>query len=251
MFYLFFRDSVTLRELMMTFGGFEILLNNLQDSNRQNSSIRCLSAIVKTKLNVNKKFITEEVYVSNDYELPLETCKNVCAFKFDSGYTLRVDRNFLSEKSTYFNVLLCGQFKEAQEEEITLRNVDENSFKQFLNLLSCDLCSNMLMKLNLSDKELIDVIHLTDQYLVEDLCNVLTESLIQLKMSTDSIVRIYQGASNLRLTSLTTKIVEYILMTDSIKEQELFSMFKNLLQLPCTEQLNQELRQIVSSTFTE
>lgn len=235
---------------MVSCGGLETLMKILQEkSELQRRSIKavCVMALKKLRIKNPKNSIevsaTEEVHVSGDYHPP-ESCQNVVTFKLDDGSFVAADRNFLSGKSDYFNTLLCGQFKESQETEIALRNVDEKTLKCLLNLLNCNVDRSMLLKVDLDLATLLDVILLADKYLLVNLCSSLTESVEKFRITSRTVPRIYQWSVESGTNILRVETIAYALVAN-IGDNERFMMFKNLFDLGLSEQLVEDIHKLL------
>ncbi|KAK9731919.1 BTB/POZ domain [Popillia japonica] len=126
------RNKKLITRLLIHCGGLNILLNLIErKSDVQQDSIRslCVLAIHHLKIknpvdNLPQKQLCD--LDINNYSV-LETCLNVVSFKLDDGNTVYADRNFLSNRSDYFNRLLSGSFKESEQSEITLPNISSIS----------------------------------------------------------------------------------------------------------------------------
>lgn len=177
------------------------------------------------------------------YSLP-RNCANIVTFKLDDGTHVKADRDFLSDKSVYFNKLLSGQFKESHEKEIALRNVANKSLKTLLSLLQCDINRTEVIELDFDLATLLDVIALSDRYLLFDLCVSLTSSVEQFRISTETVPAIYQwslesGTNILRVESIAFALVCNIL------DSERFAMFRSLFDLGYAEQLVEDIQKLL------
>lgn len=235
---------------MVSCGGLETLMKILQEkSELQRRSIKalCVMALKKLRIKNPKNSVevttTEEVHIS-DYYTPSNDCKTVVTFKLDDGSLVAADRDFLSIKSDYFNTLLCGDFKESQEAEIALKNVDEKTFKCLLNLLNCNVNRGLLLKVNLDLTTLLDVILLADKYLLADLCSSLTESVEKFRITSRTVPRIYQWSVESGTNILRVETIAYALVAN-IGDNERFSMFRNLFDLGLSEQLVEDIHKLL------
>lgn len=235
---------------MVSCGGLEVLMKLLEDDTElQRRSIKtlCMMALKKLRIknprNAIEATTTEEIYIPNIY-VPPKLSTNLVTFKLDDGSVISTNRDFLSEKSDFFNTLLCGQFKESCQNEISLRNVDEKTFKCLLNLLNCNLDRSVLLKVDLDLATLLDVILLADKYLLVDLCNSLIETVEKFRMSPKSIPRIYQWSVESGTNILRIETIAFALVAN-IADNERFLMFKNLFDLGLSKELVGDIRKLL------
>lgn len=236
---------------MITCGGLEVLMKLLQENSpdQQQRSIKtlCMMAVKKLRIKNPKNSVeavtTKEIQLLNDYTPP-ECCKNIVTFILNDGKKVSADRNFLSEKSDYFSTLLCGHFKESQQDVIELRNVDERMFKSLLTLLNCDIKSSVLLKTDLDLDGLLGLIELADKFLFADLCSSLTDSVEKFHMSSTTVSQIYQWSVESGTNILKVETVAYALVAN-ISDTERFSIFKDLFQLGYCEQLVEDIRKLL------
>lgn len=236
---------------MITCGGLATLMQILQEdsSDQQQCSIRALCRMALKKLHIKNPINSIEADTTAEIKLPLdytppEGSQNLVTFLLDDGVTVSVDKQFLSEKSEYFNTLLYGQFVESQQDEIALKNVDSRLFKCLLNLLNCDLKNNVLLKIDEDLKSLLDLILLADRFLFADLCNSLTDCVEKFHMSTKTVSQIYQWSVGTGTNILRVETVAYALVVN-ISDNERFLMFKDLFDLGCSEQLVEDIRKLL------
>lgn len=233
---------------MITCGGLNILMKLLlEKSDVQMKSIKVMCAMA---LKRGIKSPTDPLIrmqkspaTAKTYSLP-RNCANIVTFKLDDGTHVKADRDFLSEKSVYFNKLLSGQFKESHEKEIALRNVANKSLKTLLSLLQCDINRTEVIELDFDLATLLDVIALSDRYLLFDLCVSLTSSVEQFRISTETVPAIYQwslesGTNILRVESIAFALVCNIL------DSERFAMFRSLFDLGYAEQLVEDIQKLL------
>lgn len=248
---MFRRNKSMLSQFMITCGGLETLMKMLQNpsSDQQQSSIKALCRIAMKKLHIKnpKNYIdpdtTTEIKLPLEYT-PSEGSQNLVTFILDDGVTVSVDKEFLSEKSEYFSTLLYGQFRESQQDEIALKNVDSRLFKCLLNLLNCDLKNTVLLKIDEDLRSLLDLILLADRFLFVDLCNSLAECVEKFHMTTTTVSQIYQWSLGTGTNILRVETVAYALVVN-ISNDERFLMFKDLFDLGYSEQLVEDIRKLL------
>lgn len=153
---------------MLNCGGLEILMKLLQENdekdNRRSLKVLCQMAsncLLIANPRKSPTRLNRPKLVADKYKLS-EKCSNIVAFEFDDGAIIKCDRDFLIEKSEFFNGLLNGHFKESQQNQIALSNVGAKSFRCMLHLLeSVDRTETIEIDLDLDI--LLDVIMLCDR----------------------------------------------------------------------------------------
>lgn len=141
----------------------------------------------------------------------------------------------------FFNRLLSGHFREASEEEIRMSNVSSNTFKHLLKLLSSSLDTASVNHMELSLELLLDLVALTDRYLMEDYCLCLTLAVQDYKFTADSVTTIYQWSLESGTNLLRIEVVVFVLV-GILSESERVQVFRSLLNSGCTEHFVEDLR---------
>lgn len=248
-----FRNKYVLGRLMLNCGGLEILMKLLRgETDLKKRSIKVLCAMASRKLEIaNPKDVSAGLnrpkIVADKYKLD-ENCVNIVTFKLDDGTFLKADRSYLSEKSDFFNRLLNGHFKESTEDEISLHNVELKPLRCLLHLLMC-VDKSETIEIDLDLDTLLEVIVLSDRYLMVDLCVCLTDCVEQFKISPETVPIIYQwslesGTNLLRVESIAFALVE------NIVDAERFVMFENLFGLGYSEQLVEDIQKLLVRYLT-
>lgn len=251
-----FSNKKILNNLFITCGGLDIIIQLIRKNiNIQKGHISSL-CVLATRLGIKSpaasfneksdKYIDLPLNIQN-YEVE-KNCTTIVCFKLDDGTSVEADREFLSEKSDYFNRLLYGLFKESEENEIHLSNVPSKSLKLLLMLLQYDLNSTEVHKINAELDTLLDVIVLTDRYIMEDLCVCLTTSVQYFKLLPSTIPIIYQWSLESRTNILRVESIAYALV-GRMNDSERYGMFENLLQLGYVEQVADDLHQLLLRFF--
>ncbi|KAJ8954093.1 hypothetical protein NQ318_004398 [Aromia moschata] len=245
-------NKYILARLMLNCGGLEILMKLLrEDTALKKRSIKVLCAMASKKLEIaNPKDVTAGLnrpkIVADKYKL--QDCASVVTFKLDDGTFLKADREFLSEKSDYFSRLLKGDFKESREDEISLHNVESKSLRCLLHLLTC-VDKTEAIEIDVDLETLLDVILLSDRYLLVDLCVSLTDCVEQFKISPETVPVIYRwslesGTNLLRVESIAFALVANIVDVDR------FVMFESLFELGYSEQLLEDIQKLLVRYLT-
>lgn len=234
---------------MVNCGGLNVLMKLLlEKSDLQKKSIKVLCVMALKKLGIKNPVDwlgsqNRSSLVADQYNLP-ENCANTVIFKLDDGTSVEADRDFLSDKSEYFNKLLCGQFKESHQEEIVLHNVENKSLRCLLNLLHCNVNKSDLVEVDLDLVTLLDVIALTDRYLLTDLCLLLTSCVEQFRISSETVPIIYQWSLESGTNLLRVESIAFALVSN-IVDAERFLMFQNLFDLGYSEQLVDDIQKLL------
>ncbi|KAJ8927879.1 hypothetical protein NQ314_019623 [Rhamnusium bicolor] len=247
------KNKYILARLMLNCGGLEILMKLLrEDTGLKKRSIKVLCAMASRKLEIaNPKDLTTGLnrpkVIADKYKLN-EDCANIVTFKLDDGTFLKADRDFLSEKSDFFSRLLKGDFKESTEDEIALHNVELKSLRCLLHLLECvDKTESIEIDLDLDT--LLDVIVLSDRYLMVDLCVSLTDCVEQFRISPETIPNIYRWSLESGTNLLRVESIAYALVAN-IMDAERFVMFENLFALGYSEQLVEDIQKLLVRYLT-
>lgn len=233
---------------MVNCGGLSILMKLLlEKSDLQKKSMKVLCAMALKTLRIKNPVDSlgyQIKYTINPehYKLPND-CANIVIFKLDDGTSIEADRDFLSERSDYFNKLLCGQFKESHQEEIVLHNVENKSLRCLLNLLYYDINKSEIVEMDLDLSTILDVIVLTDRYLLTDLCLLLTSCVEQFRISSETVPTIYQWSLESRTNLLRVESIAFALVSN-IDDSERFTMFENLFNLGYSEQLVDDIQKL-------
>ena len=194
------------------------------------------------KNNVKQHHIIK--YKLNRYEVP-ENCSNVVCFKFEDGVCVDVDRDFLGDKSDYFNRLLLGNFRESRQKEIVLQDVRGETFSCLLSLLSDNMPAKELMDFSLDLDTMLELIELTERYLLVELNVFLTECVEAQYMTKGNVPSIYlwsieSGTNILRVESVAFAIV------GTISDRERLKMFEKFLALGYSKQFVGDLKNLLA-----
>lgn len=227
---------------MLDCGGLNTLMNLLQqETTLKERTCKVLCAMATKNLKIaNPKAVAlnlgkRKSFILSTYNL--ENHAHVVTLKLDDGSALEADRDFLCEKSDFFNRLLKGHFKESKEDEVSLHNVELKSLECLLQLLkSVDKTVDVEVKVDL--ETLLDVILLCDRYLITDLCGCLINSVEKFRISRKTVPIIYKWSLESGTNFLRIESIAYALVADLSVNQKL-KMFEELFNLGyCTELLD-------------
>ncbi|KAF5296205.1 hypothetical protein FQA39_LY12659 [Lamprigera yunnana] len=244
-----------LNQLMKIGGAVNILLQMVQE----NTDLQCRS-IISLCLFCHKLGIINPIHcripkdstttldiTPSTYKIDNE-CTKIVYFKLDDGSTIKADRKFLCEKSYYFGQLLSGTFKESQQEIVHLHNVSADSLKSLFLLMRFNIDNTKNYKIRVNFNTLLDVILLTDRYLLEEYCLCLTTSVQIFDLSPAVIPIIYQwslesGTDILRIETVAYSLVGYM------EDEEKITIFKSLLQPGLNEHFINDIRGLLDRYF--
>ncbi|CAG9770667.1 unnamed protein product [Ceutorhynchus assimilis] len=246
-------NASTLARLMLKYKGLDVLMKLFQENNEQNNRrcIKVLNKIASNQLLVNtRKFSKRPNWpklTPNSYKLPVN-CEAVMTLKFDNGALIKADRDFLVTISPFFDTMLNGNFMESGQSEIHLSEVEPKNFSYMLYLLKN--MDNTEVEVDLDLETLLDVIMLSDRYLIKDLCLFLTASVEQFHISSDTVPIIYKwsiefGAS--AADSLRLQCVAYALMATDVDQCERYALFQSLFNLGYTERFVRDIESLLTS----
>ncbi|KAF7267600.1 hypothetical protein GWI33_019191 [Rhynchophorus ferrugineus] len=183
----------------------------------------------------------------DDYAIS-EDCRNVVSFVLDDGSVVEADREFLIEKSEFFNRLLNGHFRERFQNRVTLPKVNARSFKCLLRLLENFPCYKVIcMDLNL--ETVLETITLCDRFLLPELCKTLI-SIVEHRISKDSFPIIYSWSLNSKTNFMRTDSLICALMFD-VAEKDRLEMFTKLFEMGHKKQLLEDIRNLITELLME
>lgn len=192
---------------------------------------------------IEKQLKSPRIYIVKPYALT-SSCSNVVTFKLDDGTNISANRDFLSEKCDYFNRLLSGDFKESQESEIKLPNVDKESFNLLLNMLEEDVNLG-LYKFNLELNVILDVISLADKFMLMDLSTFLAKCVEQ-TLTPKTVAEIYRWSIESGTNLLRIESVAFALVGE-VTRNERYLMFQRLFNLGYSKYLVEDISNLLTS----
>lgn len=250
MLFSFYRDKSILGKLMLDCGGLDVLMKLLQQETiLQQKTCKVLCAMATKNLKIaNPKDVTLNLGKRKSINLDTYNLEddfiNIVSFKLEDGSSLQENREFLCEKSDFFNRLLKGHFKESMENEVYLHNVELKSFECLLKLLRLvDGSVDVEVKVDL--ETLLDVILLCDRYLMPDLCSCLLNSVEKFRISRRTVPIIYRwslesGTNLLRIESIAYALVANLSLNQRLK------MFEELFSLGYTSELLEDIHKLLA-----
>ncbi|KAL3285359.1 hypothetical protein HHI36_019467 [Cryptolaemus montrouzieri] len=246
------RAKQALNYLMLRSGGLEILLQLLQDLQFQEKSIRVLCILSTKTLGISNPqrwagSHREKMFI-NDYRVSDE-CKNVVTFVLDDNSCLSADRDFLCEKSCFFNSLLNGSFRESNEDFVKLHHTGYIALKSLIRLLHSDFDKTEPKDVQLDTSTLLEVIVLCDRYLLEDLCGFLTECVQQFSLTSINVPIIYKWSLESKTNILRVESIAYALVAE-LEDSERLRMFSDLFNLGYSDEIVSDIQELLSRYLT-
>ncbi|KAH0998876.1 uncharacterized protein LOC125502332 [Dendroctonus ponderosae] len=233
-----------LGKLMLNCGGLDVLMKLLQENDGQDNrrSLKVLVQMAHSVLINNPKSLSVRTMgwpklAIGEYELA-ETCSNVVSFRLDDGCLIPSDRDFLVKQSDFFKGLLDGHFKESEQAEVALAEVESKSFKCLLFIIQAielqKPSKNIEIVLDLDT--LLDLISLCDRFLLSDLCLIITDTVQQFHIAVDTVPLIYNWSVESGTNLLRIESVAFALVA-SVDDRERYAMIQKLFALGYKKQL--------------
>lgn len=236
-------------------GGLNVLLQFFKENSEER--LTCINGLanISRKLEIKNPTKVFDDKLNTVLSINIENynlssrAATIVGFLLDDGNCIYADRNFLSEKSQYFQQLLSGTFKESTQEKINLHNITTNSLKFLLMLLEHDLNNNQIYKFNVDLEILLDVIVITDRYLLDNYCLCLTASVQTYTFLPSNIPTIYQWSLESGTDILRIEAVAYALI-GSMTDVERNDLFYTILQLGYTDSLIGDIKDLLMRHLT-
>ncbi|XP_056648597.1 uncharacterized protein LOC130453034 [Diorhabda sublineata] len=235
-------DKKILSKLLINCGGLNILMKLLtEDSIYKQRTIKVICSLASRKLNIaNPRKLAMDIgdNISVRVKTPDDPA-NIVTFKLDDGSCIEADRDVLIEKSDYFNSLLNGHFKEKNEEIIYLHNVEFKTLNCLLNLIKSNSSLDQV-----DVDTLLDVIVLSDRYLMNDICCFVRNYVEKHTFSFKTVPTIYKWSLESGLNLLRIECIAFALVT-KLMDSSRFSMFDGLFELGYSNELVEDIRALL------
>nr|XP_022921283.1 uncharacterized protein LOC111429570 [Onthophagus taurus]XP_022921291.1 uncharacterized protein LOC111429570 [Onthophagus taurus] len=241
-----------LRNLMMYCDGLKTIMSAVNKTDVTQGIITSLHLLATSyipyirkipKGNLNLKYV--QVLKPDDYSMKTDDIEpeDLTLFEFeDSEELVPADRKFLSTQSDYFQGLLYGNFKESIERKVNMVGTKSAAFKGLLLLLRFKR-DEIYVKLDL--EIMLELLEMTDRFLLPDLHVYLTECVEYIYMNQESMPIIYQWSVESRTNILRVECVVFAL-TYKMMDFERFNIFRNLIELNYNEQLVDDISKLLS-----
>lgn len=173
-------------------------------------------------------------------------------FEMDDSSVVTVNRSLLCENSEVFNAMLLGKFMESTQVTVRLPHVNQHSFQYLLTLLFLGYnepeFKSELFPFAEDIETVLETLLLADRYLLHKIKIDLHNALIQFRLNTDTVLRIYSwsladGASYLRLES-----IQYLL-TATIVEAKRIELFREFLKREFKEECIDDIKSVICQCF--
>ncbi|CAH1155290.1 unnamed protein product [Phaedon cochleariae] len=236
--YIFTNKSI-LAKLMLNCGGLGVLMGLLKDdSSLKERTIKVLCALAAKRLEIaNPKEVSIDAgsHSSTDLHPSSEESSCTVEFELDDGSRLQTNRAFLMEKSEFFRCLLDGSFRESGETVVRLRDVEMKSLRSLVELMKNEDRIQKTVR-GLDTRTLLDVIALSDRFLLPRLCARLCDCVERHKMSVRTAPAIYRWSLESRLDLLRVESVAFALVA-RVSDKSRTAMFEGLFALGHDEEL--------------
>lgn len=233
---------------METYDGLNMLLANFEE----NPATRYAISVSLNKLSraihlngpmirffPNKPYRFEKKYVCDS------SSSDIVTIKLDDGSSIDVDREFLIEQTHYFKVMLTGSFSESNQEVITLKNVSNEALQCLLNLLKVDLQTILPQPLNVNLITVLEVLVLTDLYLLEKLTDWLTTCVMEYYLTAETASDIYNWSITSGTNLLRVETVAFIL-TFKMKDRERYKLLDNIVEFGLINEIKDDVHSLIS-----
>lgn len=229
-------------------GGLKLLL--AQFVNDSENRCKVLSSLHKLacSIEINNPCVKRPLNSSLEYNdgTKMECIgKTILTIKLDDGQQVEADRDFLVDHVGYFKAMLTGSFKEAEQDCITLSNVSYEALNYLLFLLGLDVKNMEPRPLKINLNTLLEVITLTDSYLLENLMEWLTSCIEYYMINVESASQIYKWSieSNTNILRIETAA---FLLTAKINDLERYQLCESILENQLCDQLYIDFQNLIS-----
>lgn len=233
---------------MDTCGGLNFLISQYQTNLQDRTKILTALNKLACRININNPCIenspNKKLKIPNDFKI--NHSKNIITIKLDDGQIVIADRDFLIDKVDYFKAMLSGSFKEADQDCVRLRNVSYNAlnFLLFLLIHSNNKQNKEPTFLDIDLATVLEVIKLTDSYLLENLTEWLTSCVECYMINKDSASQIYKWSIESGTNFLRIETIAYLL-TGKMYDRERYRLCESILDCGFAEQLSADFQELI------
>lgn len=242
-----FRLKSLLKYVMDTSGGLNFLLShyqvNIHDRTQVLSALNQLACRININNPCSEKSSSKRLKIPDNFEVK-HSGKNLLTIKLDDGRTLIADRDFLIDKVDYFKAMLSGSFKEAEEDSIRIRNVSYDALHFLLFLLTSNNRSKEPILLEIDLNTVLEVIILTDSYLLEKLTEWLTSCVECYMINVNSASQIYKWSVESGTNFLRVETIAYLL-TGKMHDRERHGLCESILECGFANQLCSDFQELL------
>jgi len=189
------RPRKLLVNILINHEGLEVLLDIVQEGMENASfedaiySLSILSGhigVVSPNLALNQQSKSKTcLYQSHKGD------KNL-SIKVDDGQVIQVNKNVLTGASGVFEAMLAGQFLESNQKEVKIQFTGFQALTSTIHYLyGCRWCDYFK---DLSPKVLLELVILTDKYLLTDFNESISHEIVRSCSKVDQVVEIYEAS---------------------------------------------------------
>lgn len=211
-------------------------------------SLNKLSRLIQINSPLVNIFPKNLYNLGNIYEFNSEG-KQIVTIELDDGSSLDVDRDFLIEKVDYFKMMLTGSFCESNQEVIRLKNVSNEALQCLLNLLKIDYQKMVPPPLNVNLFTLLEVLALTDLYLLEKLTDWLSTCVLNYFLKIETASEIYNWSITSGTNFLRVETVVFLL-TAKMKDSERFNLLESIIEYGFINEIKDDIFRLISRYLT-
>ncbi|XP_074029879.1 uncharacterized protein [Leptinotarsa decemlineata] len=222
--------------LMDTCGELIILELIEQDNEYREASISSICFLAKTRLGIPKHTVQEVDMLGDQLSATTLDTRDAgfATFKLDDGSVIHASHELLMKKSEYFLTLFSGRFRERVEDKVNLRDVDSETFQRLLNLLERPKFEEHGVE------DLLDVLQLSDRFLLTELYNYLCEWISCYVMKPHNVSGLFQWSLETGLHQFRVNAVRFALTYDA-DENLRSEMFQELFDLKHRKVLSKDI----------
>lgn len=162
-------------------------------------------------------------------------------FKLEDGSTVSANREFLSEKNEVLRGMLMGSFVEGESSFVKLALKSKSSLEMLIHFLYGCRCDFMESK---NVTEYIDLVFLSQMYLVEDLHSYAMLKLLDSISDGEDIIRIYESGVGHIDENLILQVL-CIALVRPMKTWKRARWLKELFQSSHSEDIDHNIRMII------
>jgi len=236
------RPRKLLRNILIVHEGLDVLIDVLEAASKPDfkeaalfgdAVLACKTlaghvGVVAPKLKLEVKDVDQCLYQAPDGK-----GQNCVIFQLDDKTTLAADKEKLSSGSDFFAAMFAGgHFSESGQASVRLANAGRGSLTLVMHRLhGCRWCSAFAKA---TSEDLLDLVALTDQYLLSELNLEAAEEVVRRCMDPGQVVRVYERSLQRRYpvtardssaeSSLAVCAVSYLLVgtMSHARREELF-----------------------------
>lgn len=227
-------------------GGLSFLLTQfLQDPNQR---CRIVGALNKLSCSVHVNNPSLETMPNKILKLDRyrcdSNCRNIITIILDDGNSLIADKDFLITHVEYFKAMLSGSFREAEQDNIRLKNVSFEALNCLLYLLEKDIKNIRSCPLDIDLHVILELITLTDSYLLENLNQWLINCVECYMLNVDTVSDIYKWSIESGTSFLRVESVAYLL-TGKMSDNERFLICEKIIDSELINHLHEDFEKII------